>query len=215
MAVNPRDWIYGFLSHLPGFLKTPLRSVADRVFSILDDGVTFALWIKSGVSYWFTRAITLASILVNLGAEAATTVIWIVKTFIPQRIAFAIDTVKKWATPFINAALNTAKSLINTLRTFVIAQINTVLSLLNKAQAFLLGKINSIIDKLKKTVDVWFDRLTHPDKMAIWLAGALVKPLWNYVWSQRAKYTEAFLKLAIAFALRAVREIDSLIARFL
>lgn len=215
MAVNPRDWIYGFLNHLPGFLKSPLRSIADRVFSILDDGVTFARWIKSGVAYWFARAITLAAVLVSLGTEAATTAIWIVKTYVPQRIAAAISAVQKWVVPLINTALNTAKSLVTSLGAWAQAQINTVLSLLTIARNLLLGKINELIDKIKKTVDVWFDRMTHPDKMALWLAGALIGPLWRYLYAQRVRYTEALLRFAVSLALRAARDIDALIARFL
>lgn len=215
MAVNPRQWIYGFLDGLPSLLAKPLRFVADRIFSILDDGVTFARWIKSGVAYWYDRAISFAASLVVFGAELVTTAIWIVTTLIPQRVAAAIDALKRWATPLINGALNTAKSLIATLRRWAETAINVVASALAKARDFLVGKINEIIDKLKKTVDVWFDRLTHPEKMAAWLAAALVKPLWNYVYGQRAKYAQAFLRLAIALTLRAAREIDALIARFL
>lgn len=215
MAVNPRSWIYGFLDGLPGLLAWPLRRVADRIFGILDDGVTFARWIKSGVGYWYTFAISFAASLVTFGAEIATTVYWIVKTLVPQRIAAAIAAVQKWATPLINAALNTAKSLIATVRSWAVSAINTVSAALTAARNYLIGKINSIIDKLSKTVDVWFDRLTHPDKMALWLAAALIRPLWSYVYSQRVKYTEAFLRLAVALALRAARDIDALIARFL
>lgn len=215
MAVNPRDWVYGFINKLPGFLQSPLRPVADRIFSIFDDGVTFARWIKSGVAYWFTRAVSLAAAIVTVGAEATTAVIWLVKTFVPQRIAAAITAVQKWATPLIKSALDTAKSLVESLRKWAVSQLNSALSALNSLRTFITGKVNAIIDKLTRTVDVWFDRMTHPDKMAAWLAGALISPLWRYVWAQRARYAEAFLRLAVSLALRAAREIDALIARLL
>ena len=213
--MDPRQWIYGFIDHLPGFLKNPLHSVADRVFSILDDGVTFAKWIKSGVAYWYTYALALASTLVTLGAEVVTTATWLVKTFIPQRIAAAIDAVKKWVSPIITAALNTAKSLINDLRTFAVAQINKAINLVNTLRDWALGQLNALKDKITKTVDVWFDRLTHPEKMVAWILAPLITALLAYIYGKREQIAQWLLRSSPAFTTWLASTIEKVLVKIL
>lgn len=213
--MDPRDWIYGFLNHVPSLLSKPLRWVADRIFSILDDGVTFAKWIKSGVTKWYATAISIAASLVTLGAEVVTTFTWVVKTFIPQRVAAAINTVKQWASPLINAALNTAKSLVKNLTDWAKAQLNSLLSALTALRNWATARIDEIKAKLKGTVDVWFDRLTHPDKMAAWLIGAMLGQLFRFAYANRDRIATWFLRASPAFTAWLVRQLDDVIGRLL
>lgn len=213
--MDPRQWIYGFLDHLPGLLANPLRRVADRIFSILDDGVTFARWIKSGIAYWYSFALSFASTLVTLGAETVATATWVVKTFIPQRIAAAIDAVKRWASPLITAALNTAKSLITDLKNFAIAQINKAIGLANAIREWATGQLNSIRDKLTKTVDVWFDRLTHPEKMVAWILAPLITALLAYFYGKRDLIARWFLQSSPAFTTWLASVIEKVLVKIL
>lgn len=215
MATDPRKWIYGFLDALPGFLTKPLRWVADRIFGVLDDGVTFAKWIKGGVSYWQTRAMTWLLTLVTLAGEVVSTARWIVTILIPQRVAAAINAVKAWVSPLVQRALNTAKALVNDLAKWAASAINAVKSLAGQVRDFLLGKINAILDRLHRTIDVWADRLTHPDKMAAWLVGALMGPLWRYVYANRSRIMSWFLRSSPAAVQWLARELDAILGRLL
>lgn len=213
--MDPKRWIYGFLDGLPGLLRTPLKWVADRIFGILDDGVTFAKWIKSGVAYWSARALGFIATLLVLTVEIGTTAVWVVKTFIPQRISAAISAVKSWASPLIASALNTARGLVSALSNWAVSQINAVTSFITQVRDWLLGKLNALIDKVHHTVDEWYDRLTHPDKFAQWLVGALIGPLWRYVYGKRNAIMSWVFSQSAAATLWLARELENILARLL
>lgn len=215
MATDPRSWIYGFLDRVPGIIAAPARWIADRIFGIFDDGVEFARWVKSGVDHLSAWGIALLATLRVTLREMADTIGWLVTIRIPQLLANTAASVRAWATSVISTAINGVKGIISTLDKWAKKAISTVTNALTQVRDWLLGKINAITDRLRKTIDLWYDRMTNPAKMAEWLIGALVGPFWRYVYANRDKIARWFVNKSPAFTEWLARELDSILKRIL
>lgn len=215
MATNPRTWIYDLIDKVPGFLSSPARWIADRIFGIFDDGIEFARWIKSGVEYLRAKGIWFADKVWMYAIDTYTTLRWLVDTRIPALLSAASITLRKWATSVINAAINAVKATLSTLDRWAKAAVSAVTNSLIAVRDWLLGKINALIDKLKHTVDVWYDRLTDPRKFAAWVIGAIVLALFNYAYANRDKIAAWFLRSSPAFTAWLARELETVLRRIL
>jgi hypothetical protein len=215
MATNPRTWIYGLLDIVPGFLSTPARWIADRIFGVLDDGVEFAKWIKSGVEYLRARGVGFADRIWAFSIDTYTTLRWLLDIRIPALIDSAASTLRQWAASAINTALNGVKALLSTLDKWAKSAVSAIANSLIAVRDWLLGKINSIIDKLKHTVDIWYERLTDPRKFAAWLVGAIFLALLSYAYANRDKIAAWFLRSSPAFTAWLARELETVLRRIL
>ena len=215
MAVNPRTYIYNLIDLVPGFLSSPARWIADRIFGVLDDSVEFAKWLKSGFDYLRQKGDWFATRVKTYASETLTTLTWLIKTRIPQLIASASATLRTWATNAINAAVNTVKALVSTLDKWSKAAIASVTNALNAVRDWLLAKINALTDKLHKTVDTWYERLTDPRKFAAWIAGAILLAILNYAYANRDKFARWLLQSSPAFTAWLGRELETVLRKIL
>lgn len=215
MATNPRTWIYDLLDIVPGFLSTPARWIADRIFGVLDDGVEFAVWLKSGVDYLRSKGSYFADKVWMFSIDTYTTLRWLLDTRIPALIGSASDTLRKWATSTIATVEKAIRATVSTLDKWAKSAVATLIDSLTSVRDYLLGKVNGILDTLRKTVSVWYERLTDPRKFAAWVVGALVSALLGYLYSNRDKIAAWFLRTSPAFTAWLARELEAVLARLL
>lgn len=215
MAVDPRSWIYGILDNIPGIIAAPARRIADRIFSIFDDAVEFAVWLKSGFAHLWQRGSWALFYIRSFAAEAVTTAQWLITIRIPAIIANAASTLRQWAVTTINTAVNAVKATLSTLDKWAKSAIAAATNKLNEARDWLLSKINAITSRLSATVDKWYDRLTNPVKFAEWIVGALIGALWRYVYANREKIVRWFLRSSPSFTEWLARELDTLLRKIL
>jgi phage-related protein len=212
---DPRSFIYGLIGALPSILSGAARSIADRIFSVFDDAIEFAKYIRSGWEDLFTKGSWAFYYIRNFAQEATTTVTWFIKQRIPALIAYAKDEIRTWTNTIITFAINGVKATLSTLDKWAKAAIATVTNALNTARSWLDARINAITSRLSQTVDKWYDRLTNPAKMAEWLFGALVAPFWRYIYNNRDKIVSWFLKSSPSFTEWLARELDAILRRIL
>lgn len=215
MATNPRTWIYQLIDLVPGFLSRPARWIADRIFSVLDDGVEFAKWLKSGFDYLRSKGVWFADHLRLYALETLYTVQWLTGIRIPALIANAVSTLHRWVTSAINAATKVINAALHTLDKWAKAAVSGLTNALNSVRDWFTKQINALLAKIHATIDKWYDRLTNPGKMAEWLIGALMGPLWRYVYANRDKITRWFLRSSPGFVEWLARELDKILGRIL
>lgn len=215
MAVDPRSWIYGILDNIPGIIAAPARRIADRIFSIFDDGIEFAVWLKSGFSYLWERGTWAVFYIRSFAAEAVTTAQWIITVRVPALISAAVTGIRTWTTNTITTVANAIKATVSTLDKWAKAAVASVTNALTSVRDWLLGKINSIADRIHRTVDLWYDRLTDPKKFAEWLIAALMGAIWRYVYANRDRIVSWFLKSSPSFTEWLARELDTILRRIL
>lgn len=215
MATNPRTWIYGLIDAVPGVLAAPARYIADRVFSVFDDGVEFAVWLKSGFAHLRTYGEAFALRVRETFGEAYATFKWLVDIRIPALIASAESRFRSWATGVINSAVNGVRGTLTALDKWAKAAVSAVTTKLDQARDWLLGKINALDDKLRRTVDTWYERLTDPRKLAAWAIGAILLAALNYLYANRDKLARWLLESSPAFTEWFAKQLDAVLRRLL
>lgn len=213
--MDPRKYIYGIISILPGILQGAARSIADRIFSIFDDGVEFAVWLKSGFQELWLRASWGFYYVRAFAAEAVSTVTWAITIRVPQLISTAATNVRTWATGVINSAITNVKAIISTLDKWAKNAVSSVTNALNSVRDWLLGKINALTARITNTVDKWYDRLSSPTKFAEWLVGAMVGALFRYIYSQRDRIATWFLRSSPSFTEWLARELEIILRKII
>lgn len=212
---SPRDYVYGLISILPGVLQGAARGIADRIWSVFDDAVEFAKYIRSGWEDLFTKGSWAFYYIRSFAAEAVTTIKWLKDVRIPQLIAYAEDGIHSWVNTVVTLIANGIKATVSTLDKWAKSAVSALTNTVTSVRNWLDARINAITSKLTATVDLWYDRLTHPDKMAEWLIGALISPLWRYVYANRDKIAQWFLRSSPSFTEWLARELDAILRRIL
>lgn len=215
MAVDPKAWIYDFISHVPSIISAPAKWIADRVFGAFSDGVAFARWLKSGFYSLYVKGIYYAQRVTATVAEAYQTAVWIITVEIPRRVQAALTTAVQYAARIVADAKSYLGGLITNLRNWATTEISKVRKAASDLLSWATSQVNALRDKLTKTVDVWYDRMTHPDKMAAWLIGALMGPLWAYIYAHRDKIAGWLLRSSPAFTAWLARTLDDILGRIL
>lgn len=215
MATNPRTWIYALIDAVPGFLSSPARWIADRVFGVFDDGVEFAKWIKSGVEHLRDKGIAFSDSIWLFASETYTTLRWLAETRIPALISSASITIRTWATNAINAAVNAVKSSLSALDRWARSAVAALADALTSVRDWLSAKINAVTDRLRRTVDVWYERLTDPKKFASWVIGAVILALLNYAYAHRDEIARWLLRSSPAFTQWLARELETVLRKIL
>lgn len=212
---DPRSFIYGLIGALPSILAGAARSIADRVWSVFDDAVSFAKYIRSAWEDLYAKGSWAFYYIRSFAAEVVTTTKWFITQRIPQLIAYAKDEIRTWTNIIVTFAVNAVKATVSTLDKWVKAAISSVTNALNSARTWLDGRINAITSRLAQTIDKWYDRLTNPSKMAEWLIGALISPLWRYIYAHRDKIVKWFLRSSPSFTEWLARELDAILRRII
>lgn len=215
MAIDPKKWIYGFLSDIPSAIATPLRWATDRVFGVFTDGVVFTKWIKSGVVHWTQRGLAHLSKAGAFGLEVVNTLTWVVLIFVPQRIAAAVTALRTWTLGQMAKAANAVLAALNALKDWAVAQVNNAFHLIAVLRAFVTVAVNALVDKVNAILTLWGDRLSDPEKFAEWLVGALMGPLWRYVYGKRDAIAAWFLRSSPSFGIWLAKQLEDIIGRVL
>lgn len=215
MGVDPKKWIYDFIDHTPGIIRTPARWIADRIFGALSDGVSFARWLKGGFQYLYVKGVYYAQRATGFVTETVTTIEWLITVELPRRALDVLNKARAYTAGLINSARNGLLALINNVWAWATREINKLRALADNILGWASREINKIKDVLGRTVYVWADRLTHPDKMAAWLIGALVGPAWRYGYAHRDKIITWALRTSPAFTVWLARQLDDILGRLL
>jgi len=70
--------------------------------------------------------------------------------------------------------------------------VNGALDLIQSLTGWATKQINSIVDRLARAEKLVFNLLVSPERMALWLAGAMFRALWNYALTNADRYAAAW-----------------------
>lgn len=215
MAIDPRKWIYDFTDKVPAIIRDPARWIADRIFGGISDGVAFAVWLKSAFQALYTKGVYYVNRVENWAREQILTITWLIDVEIPRRVADVLTKATAYAARVVNKVRADLTALISSVRSWAATQINNATAFARDLRDWATSRINALNDKMHKTVDVWYDRLTHPDVMAEWLIGALVSRIGKYVYDRREKIAKWLFNDSGAAFESLARIVDNVLRKLL
>lgn len=208
-------WIYGILAHFPGIIKKAGKWILDRIWSVFDDGLRFARWIKSGVQAMIGGGKNVIRGIRDALTETYWTVKWIILTEIPRRAKRAFDDAIKWAGANLNWLRGKLEGAISTLERWAKQAISTLKGWAENAVKWLTNNVNSLIANVKKLLDRVFGTWSTPLRLAEWAIGAIWTVALRYAYSNRERIARWFIQSSAAFAQFIARTIEQLLVRLL
>lgn len=190
--MDVRGFVYSVVDIFPGPLKTPARWVADRLFGVWDDvsGVFRYIipnWhdLANGIA-WFTDKA------VGALEKAAYAIRWIVTVRIPQAIEVFRQSVVNW----VSGIINDVRSELVAVRDWVLDKArgfaNAVLDYARSVYQWAVDRISDVWATLSTVAELVGSLLTNPERMALWLIGAM----WGAFWRFADQHIDAIVEFA-------------------
>jgi hypothetical protein len=122
----------------------------------------------------------------------ATTLKWIVLTYIPRQLGDLARSVRTWTADLISKLESKAVSLFNTAVQWASTHIQGVLNSLSVLRNWAIGQVNAILDPLGRIAKMVFGVLSTPERLADWIVGAMAGRLMDYA-KANAHRVESFV----------------------
>lgn len=210
-----RNWIYALANVLPFPLNKGAKWIADRIFSVFNDGVLFSRWLKAGFhSLWANgKAFLVASR--DWLTETVVTFQWVILTRIPKVAADTLKNAIKWATDRVAWLDRTLRAVIHTLDRWAQNAINAVKSALSAFQNWATRLINALTSNVKSLLDRVFGLWATPQRLAEWLVGALWSVFLRFLYQNRERIASWLIRSSGTFTVWLARELERVLLRML
>lgn len=174
----------GYLRGLVDLAVGPLRKlvsgVSARLASIWSVITVFLGMVRTQWQNLRLRAGAWVDSQIRHAVAVATTLKWLVLTYIPGLLNSLAISVRTWVSDLISKVENKALSLFNTAINWAGTHIQGALNALSTLRTWALGQINAILDPLGRMAKMVFGVLSTPEKLAGWIVTAMAGKLMDY-----------------------------------
>lgn len=137
----------------------------------------------------------------------------LVREWIPRFVLSRITEAVRWLSGLIGWVERLARTLVRELGDFVGRELNRIGATLDRVRLWLMDEINKDRALLAWLWREVIPRVTSPARMAEWLAGALLSPLWKVLDQHAEAYAEWVLRNSIRVVMRNIARIERFIVR--
>lgn len=168
------DWIASAVNTLLGPLRAGVDAITKRVATVWSVITTFltavrkqVASIRAGVASWADRQLAHAR-------AVATTLKWIVTTYIPRKLDQLATAIRTWTADLIVKAEVKARSLFDGLMQWATDRLKSLLGLLDSLRTWAITQVNGLLDTVGRIAKLVFGPLANPERLAAWAIDAIV-----------------------------------------
>lgn len=206
------QWLF---DRTPGFMRPAVGWLLDGLRRIISLITSFWNWLGVSVGRWAATVIALTTWAANFARMVHTGLLWLRNVTIPR----AISVLRNALLSTIHAIDHILRSLISaglsTLQRVLQAAINATRVVADAASSFArhwIGQIRATLDALIRAAQ---HILGGPERLAEWLAGAMIDVLLRHLFAQRERIMSWLLRNSASFTLWLARELETLLLRVL
>ena len=137
----------------------------------------------------------------------------LVKEWIPRFVSARIASLSKYLAQIINQVESSLKKAISSLTAYFHGRINEIAKWLEDLKRWAGDEISSLRSRWQWLTKEVIPRVTSPSRLAEWLAGALLTPLWRAINPHLEAYTEWLIRNSVRIILKNIGRIERFIAR--
>ena len=168
------DWIRSIVNTIVGPLRPLVDAVTKRVSSIWSVLTSFLTNVRHQWSNLRGRISTWVDQQIRHAQSVATTLKWIVLTYIPRKLGQLAASVKAWTADLIAKAEAKAKSLFDGLMKWAADRLASLLGLLGALRTWAIAQVNGLLDSVSQLFKRVFGTLGTPERLAAWAIDAIV-----------------------------------------
>lgn len=210
-----RRYVYDVIGIFPGFLQTPARWVADRVFGIWNEIYTFLVALPNPFQYFQKRFNQFCINVVELAQQAANGLRWLVTTFVPRWARWALNTALDLLRREYVAVRNAIYGTIHTLERWAQAAVNTVSKFAHDVWNTLSRRLSELWGTFNTVKNFVWKMLTSPEYLVDWFFGALWRRFWKYVDDHAESIAAAWWARRNTIIMKSLERFEAFIARIL
>jgi hypothetical protein len=210
-----RNYVYALIDIFPGFLQSPARWVADRVFGIWNEIYVFLVALPNPFKYFQERFNQFCINVTELAQQAANGLRWLVTIFVPRWARWALNTALNTLRAEYNLIRNSLFGVINTLRSWAQSAINTVSKYAHDVWSTVSARLAQLWGTLNSVKNLVWKMLTSPEYLVDWLFGALWRRFWKYVNDHAEPIAAAWWANRNTLILKSMDRFEAFLARIL
>ena len=174
------DWLRSIANAAVGPLRKIVAGVSARLTSIWSVISVFLGMVRVEWQNLRQRASDWIDSQIRHAVAVATTLKWLVLTYIPGLLNQLAISVRVWVSDLISKAENKARSLFDGAINWAATHIQGALNALNTLRTWAIKQVNAILDPLARIGKMVFGVLSTPERIATWIVGAMVGKLMDY-----------------------------------
>lgn len=174
-----------YIRELVDFFTKPFRDVVDavraRLAAVYQAFINILARVRNAFGRWVDKAKGWATAAARHALATYNRLRWIVTVHIPRTLAGIADSIRAWTRERIADALTLARDIVNDVRTWAAQRITDALTLLGQLRDAVNRRVADILADLTRVRDRVAALLTTPERLAAWLAGAMLNALVDVV----------------------------------
>lgn len=174
------DWIRSIFDSLAAPIRTLISEVAKRVSSVWGLLVSFFGSVRSKWRTLRANTIGIVNAAIRHAQAVLVTLKWLALVYIPRKIAQEAASIRTWAGNLIAGAIATARKLVSDAVTWAGQQLAKLLAALDAVRAWAIAQFNAVVSVLNQLARLVFTLLTSPERLALWLVGAMFSALLKF-----------------------------------
>jgi hypothetical protein len=210
-----RTYIYALVALVPSPFRAWVQWVADRLFAVWDDIGAVLRVVRSSWLVLWTMGHKFVWVVARFVDTIAGRVYWLAFIRIPQFFEAAMNAAVAWARDRINTLTDALQRTATFLVTWFTDVTNRARADLLAIRDFFFSKLNDAIAVLNSVVRIVGALLTSPERLAVWLVGAMFTALLRFALANAEAILAALWAQRTTVALRTLDRTEAIIARIL
>lgn len=208
-------WIRNLITSAFLGVKALADAAMERILWVYNTVVAIGIGLRLGWSWLTTTAKYWRDKAFNFASEIYTTLWYVIHVRIPMMVTDARNTVIAYLSDLLNRSINVLTHYVNLIRDWLVARLNEFLDLIRSIRDWARSTFDSVWDTLIRVRDIVFMLLTDPQRMAAWLAGALLSYVLRFIDENAEALLDVFRSRATIYAGRVAARIESMLVRLL
>jgi phage-related protein len=209
------DWLSNLADWIWGGIKDLAKELADKLAGLFGVFTGFFHLLRQAWNAVYDGWKLVRNATGWLVGEIYSTMKWFIQTKVPQLISFAVNTLRVWATSFINTVRNTLTHAINLLRSWAVGAVNALKSLIASVQRWVSGLLARVWATLTWTYNLVHLLLTSSERLAAWLAASMFKALWRYVQPRIVDFSTYMWRIRSTLLGGTLKTVEAILARII
>lgn len=209
------QWVRNLIDASVSGISALANAAMERILWLYNVVVTIGMAARAGWGHLARIAGLWRDATFRLAGKVYGTLWYIIHIRIPAVISHATENIIQWTAGVINAIDVRLTALITGVWNWTTERLAELRDFIRSLIDWLLQELADIKDVLFRAAELVFTLLTSPQRMAAWVAGALLQYVILFIWQNLDTLMDLFRQRAIHYAGLAAARIEQVLVRML
>lgn len=209
------EWIRQLIDAATKPIRVVAQGAADRIAGVYNNFTNALGRARSAFGNWVNKGKAWVTAQGRNALAVAYFVAWLIRYYLPALVAKGLTDARKAAVALVNAGVALALAEIGKAKAWALGLIHAIDARLEALGDSLLAKLKALGVDLAWVRNLAVTLLTSPQRMAAWLAGAMITAIIDYAIDHAADFAEIAWRNRKLIERRSVALVDEIVDRIM